>query len=123
MVCASLVVLAALAGCSDSGAQTSADCEAQVRVGDVVYTAIGTTERRAAPHASAERADCKDVGEDAAGSVFSEDPDEVATWAFDGHSPDKVLGVRYGKDSFGVFVADSVSADGIERIFTDLLDN
>jgi hypothetical protein len=85
-----------------------------------VYTSNGTSERRASRYASAERANCEDVGEAAAGSVFPADPSHVTTWAFDGYPPAKVLGVRYGKDSFGVFIADSVPADERERMYAGL---
>lgn len=88
-----------------------------------MYASIGTTERRASRHASAERADCEDVGADAAGSVFPDDPDEVATWTFEGYSHDQVLGVRYAGGSFGVFVAASLAAEDSRRIHADLSDD
>jgi hypothetical protein len=119
MVCVCLVAVVASGGCSGDP-QSSADCAAQVRADGVVYTSNGTTEHRASRYASAERADCHDVGNDAAGSVFPDEPDRVATWTFEGYAPTKVLGVRYSKDAFGVFVADSVSAEESQRIYADL---
>ncbi len=75
-----------VSGCSgDDSPQSTADCEAQVRAGDTVYTSYGFTERNAARHSVAERADCEDVGEDVAGSVFSENPQQVNTWSFPGY--------------------------------------
>lgn len=115
-----LVTVVAVGGCSGSGPQTFADCAAQVRADGVVYTSNGVTERKASKYASAERADCHDVGQDAAGSVFPDEPSQVATWTFPGYPPAKVLGVRYGTDSFGVFIADSVPSEERERIYEDL---
>ncbi len=120
VVCSSLAVAAASA-CSASGSQSSADCAEQVRTDSVVYTSHGVTERQPRRHASAERAECEDVGKDAAGSVFPDDPTRVATWAFDGYPPAAVLGVRYGNGSFGVFIADSLSVEERERIHEDLV--
>lgn len=114
-------MVAAVGGCSTSGGQqTSADCSAQVRADGIVYTSYGHTERKASTHLSAEVADCDDFGRDAAGSVFSETPPKVATWTFAGYPPAKVLGVRVGKDSFAVFVADSVPPEERDQIHEDL---
>lgn len=86
----------------------------------IVYTSHGYTERKATKYSSAEEADCQDVGPDAAGSVFSESSEQVTTWTFAGHPPAKVLGVRSGRDSFAVFVADSVNPEERDRIYEDL---
>lgn len=56
----------------------------------------------------------------AAGSVFPDDPDTVTAWTFDGYPATEVLGIRYGKNSFGVFVADTVPAEERDRIYADL---
>jgi hypothetical protein len=106
----------------NGGSQTSSDCSAQVRADGIVYTSHGYTERSATKHSSAEEADCEDVGPDAAGSVFPESPRHVTTWTFANYPPAKVLGVRSGnKDSFAVFVADSVPPDERDRIYEDLV--
>ena len=108
-------------GCAGSGgSQISSDCQAQVRADGVVYTSYGYTERRASRHAAADRADCDDVGEDAAGSVFAENAEQVSTWSFRGYPPDEVLGVRFDESSYEVFVADSVPDAERERIFREL---
>jgi hypothetical protein len=66
--------------CAESGgSRTSSDCQAQVRADGIVYTSYGYTERRASKHSIADRAGCEDVGEDAAGSVFPERPEQVTT--------------------------------------------
>lgn len=120
IACVGLLTVIAVSGCSGSDPQTSADCAAQVRVNGVVYTSYGITDRRAKKHSTAEQADCQDVGQDATGSVFPEQPHHVTTWEFPGYSPAKVLGVRYGDDSFGVFLAESLGPDERERVYADL---
>jgi hypothetical protein len=108
-------------GCSASGgSETSGDCQAQLRADGTVYTSYGYTERSATKFSSADEADCEDVGEDAAGSVFPEHPRQVTTWVFPGYPPEEVLGVRLDQDSFAVFVADSVSPEERDRIYEDL---
>jgi Family of unknown function (DUF6281) len=80
-------------GCSaDGGSRSSGDCSTQVRAEGIVYTSYGYTERNASRHSVAERADCDDVGEDAAGSVFPEHPQQVITWSFRGYPPEEVKG-------------------------------
>lgn len=68
----------------------------------------------------ADRADCDDVGEDAAGSVFPDNPERVTTWSFRGYPTEEVLGVRFDHDAFAVFVADAVPDAERERIFREL---
>lgn len=119
----SLPVLAAmvLGGCSmDSGSETSSDCASQVRADGVVYTSYGHTEHSATEFSSAEEADCDDVGDDAAGSVFPEEPRQVTTWAFPQYPPEDVLGVRFDQDTFAVFVADTVPPEKRDRIYKAL---
>ena len=107
-------------GCAGAGSHTAGDCSAQVRADGVVYTSHGYTERNATEHSTAEEADCEDVGQDAAGSVFPESPHRVTTWTFARYPAAKVLGVWSGKGSFAVFVADSVPPEERERIYEDL---
>lgn len=71
-------------------------------------------------HVTADQTNCDDVGRDSAGSVFPEEPAQVRTWAFESYSPAQVLGVPYGKNSFGVFIADTVGDDAQRRIYADL---
>lgn len=121
VVIVSLTLGFTLSGCSgDGGSQTSSDCQAQVRADGTVYTSYGYTERNASKHSVAERADCHDVGKGPAGSVFPENPQQVATWSFRGYPPEEVVGVRFDKDMFAVFVADSVPDAARERIYRGL---
>ena len=114
-----LVAGGVTSGCEDR-ATVAADCTRQIRVGDHVFTSNGYTQRGATRHGAADQAECHDVGVDAPGSVFPADPQQVRTWTFDGYSPDKVLGVRFGEDGFAVFVADSVRDHERNRIFEAL---
>ena len=117
-----LVVVAATA-CSQTGSQSSADCADQVRLAGVVYTWNGTTDREATRHASADRAECDDTGEDPQGSVFPDEPAQVQTWMIDGYSPAQVLGLRYDDGSYGVLIADILGADEQRRIRADLAED
>lgn len=120
-VAISLTLSFIVSGCSRDGrSQTESDCSAQVRADGIVYTSYGYTERKANRHSVADRADCDDVGEDATGSVFPEHPQQVTTWSFRGYPPEEVVGVRFDKNSFAVFVADSVPDAERQRIYRDL---
>ena len=117
----SLTLSVVTTACSgESSPQTARDCSSQVRADDIVYTSHGYTGREARRHSVAEAAECHDVGEDAAGSVFPEEPRHVTTWWFPGYPPEQVLGVRFDKHSFAVFVADSVPLAERERIWREL---
>jgi hypothetical protein len=75
IVIISLTLSFVVSGClGDGGSQTASDCSAQVRAAGIIYTSHGYTDRKASRHSVADRADCDDSGEDAAGSAFS-DPD------------------------------------------------
>ena len=108
----------AVAGCASGGG--SADCDAQIRSGNIVYTARGFTEIPAAKHGEAEVASCDDNGEDASGAYFPDDASRVTTWEFEGFSPDDVLGVRFEEGTLSVYVSDSVSLDERERLIKEL---
>lgn len=97
----------------------AADCQRQVRLNGVTYTSYGYTEREATRYAVVDEVECHDV-RPAVGSVFSDEPQKATAWSFAGYSPEMVLGVRFEKDSFAVFVADSVPTAESERIFRQL---
>lgn len=109
---------ALLVGCAASPPDGSAayECAPQVRFDGVVYSAYDYTDEDATKFGMADEAECHDVGPEAPGSVFPDTPDQVAVWTFDGYSSGQVLGVRFGQDSFSVFIADSVPRDEAERI-------
>lgn len=114
-------VLAALllAGCGSDG-EGSADCGSQVRLDGVVYTSHGFTQRGGERLGPVEVAECHDVGEDAPGSVFPDDPREVQAVRIPGHDADVALGVRFDDTSFRVYVAESVPDAEQERIYEEL---
>lgn len=117
----SMMLCFLVTGCAGSGvSETSSDCQAQLRADGIIYTSYGFTERKASRHSVADRADCDDIGEDAAGSVLPDNPEQVATWSFRGYPPDGVLGIRFDRGTFAVFVADSVPGAERERIFREL---
>ena len=123
VVTVSLTLLFLASGCSaEGGSPTSGDCSVRVRADGIVYSSYGYTERKPSRHSVADLAECEDVGEDAAGSVFPEHPQQVTTWSFRGYPPDVVVGVRFDRDSWAVFVADSVPDAERERIFRELDD-
>jgi len=97
-----------------------AECTPQVRLGNVIYTSYGYTDRQPKKFANAGEADCHDVGRDAPGSVFPAAPRQVAVWAFRGYPAEKVLGVRFDENSFAVHVAESVPRAEGNRIFREL---
>ena len=113
----------ALTACSSSPAETSADCSNQVRFEGKVYTGYAFTERVGTELGVAEKAECHDVGEDAEGSVFGDDPPEVKVWSFEGFSPDEIVGVRFDDQQFEVYLADSLAPADIERISEELSDS
>lgn len=125
VVAVSVTLTVLVSSCSEesSSSQATADCQEQVRADGVVYTSHGYTEQPASRHGVADRARCDDVGQDAAGSVFPEDPEQVTTWSFPGYPPEQVVGVRFDKDSFAVFVADTVADAERERIYRELGDD
>ncbi|HEX6338261.1 MAG TPA: DUF6281 family protein [Jiangellaceae bacterium] len=117
------VVLLALTACADNDGQAAADCASQIRRGERVYTGYAYTDRVGTELGTAESAECHDVGEDAAGSVFSADSPQVDVWSVDSYSPDDVLAVPFDDDSFQVFFSESLSAEDVERIAEDLADD
>ena len=120
---ACFIAAVTLAGCGADRreeAESAADCTNQVRLGGVIYSGYGYSDRRAKEFATADEAECHDVGVDASSSVFPADPRQVSVWAFPGYSPDKLLGVPFDKDTFEVFIAESVPHREMDRILDKL---
>ena len=115
LVVASMV----LGGCSNGGA-TDADCQQQVRLDGVVYAGWSVTEEDAQRFGEAEVADCDDTSEDAKGSYFAGEPEHVTVWSFDGYPPNRVLGVRFDKQSYTMFIDESLSGRDRDRIIRQL---
>lgn len=82
----------------------------------VVYVEAGFSEHNAARVGKADEADCEDVGEDARGSVFPDDPRQVTVWAFEGLDPRRVIGLRQGDGTFRYLIAERVPKSETARI-------
>lgn len=124
---AAATVACLLAGCASStkvpeGSEGSAayECTSQIRSNGVIYSGYGYTDQEATSLGTADEAVCHDVGQDAPGSVFPDDPHQVAVWTFAGYASNQVLGVRFGQDSFVIFIAESVPRHQADRIFSEL---
>ncbi|RYU14349.1 DUF6281 family protein [Nocardioides iriomotensis] len=110
-------LLTGCAGDTTSSEPSAAyECTPEIRFDGVVYSAYDYTDQGATKFGTADEADCHDVGREAPGSVFPNDPRQVAVWTFGGYTSEQVLGVRFGPDSFMVFIADSVPRDQAEHI-------
>ncbi|NUR10066.1 MAG: hypothetical protein HOQ45_24060 [Nocardioidaceae bacterium] len=113
----SLVALL-LSGCgggpSGSGSAT-ADCVLSIRTGGTAYVERGTTERPAAAAGHADGSACDDMGRDARGAYFPEEPRQVDVRTFDGVDPGRALGVRAGDGTYTVYVAEQADAQRIVR--------
>lgn len=113
-----------LAGCASSTkapeGSIAYECTSQIRSHGVIYSGYGYTDQEATRLGTADEAVCHDAGRDAPGSVFPDDPHQVAVWTFAGYAPGQVLGVRFGPDSFVVFIAESVPRSQGDRIFGEL---
>ena len=114
-----LVTALAAAGCQDAATE-AADCQGQIQVDGATFTSYGSAQRDATAHGTADQAECDDTGQNPAGSVFPDDPQQVETWRFAGYPPAEVLGVRSGGDGFEVYVADSLPDDERDRILEEL---
>jgi Family of unknown function (DUF6281) len=119
-----VVVAFLLAGCASSTkapeGSAAYECTSQIRLHGVIYSGYGYTDQEATSLGTADEAVCHDVGQDAPGSVFPDDPHQVAVWTFAGYASDQVLGVRLGQESFVVFIAESVPRDQADRILSEL---
>ena len=113
-----------LAGCASSTkapeGSVAYECTSQIRSHGVIYSGYGYSEQEATSLGTADEAVCHDVGRNAPGSVFPDDPHQVEVWTFAGYAPDQVLGVRFGPDSFVVFIAESVPRHQGDRILSEL---
>ena len=113
--------LAGCVGSTDAPEGSAAyECTTQIRLDGVIYSGYGYTDQEATEFGTADEAACHDVGLDAPGSVFPDDPDQVTVWTFAGYESDQVLGVRFGQDQFVVLIAESVPRDQADHIFSEL---
>jgi hypothetical protein len=68
---------------------------------------------------TAEEAECHDVGPNAEGSVFPDEPRQAVVWSFEGYASEEVVGVRFDRDSFIVYVNASTPRHRAEVITRD----
>jgi hypothetical protein len=98
-----------LAGCGSGAGVASGDCAAALRVDSTTFVEAGSTRQAASRAGQAERALCEDVGADARGIYFPEQPDPVDVWSFDGQDPRDVLGVRRAGGRYDFYIAADLS--------------
>ena len=115
-----LVTAGCASGTNAPEGSAAYECTMQIRLDGVIYSGYGYTDQEATRLGTADEAVCHDVGRDAPGSVFPDDPNQVAVWTFTGYAPDQVLGVRFGQDSFAVLIAESVPRHQADRILSEL---
>ena len=102
--------LLVLAGCATSESSPPAqDCAVAVRHQGTVYVEAGLTTQRGARLGTADVSSCDDMGEDAKGTYFSDEPDHVTVWSFRGQDPGRVLGVRAPGGVRRVLVAENLT--------------
>ncbi len=110
------LLLALVAGCGDDDPPgDTSDCSLSIRTNGITYDEIGFVNGPAQPVGRAELASCDDVGEDARGAYFPDDPRQVDVWSFEGQAPDLALGVLESDDRYRVFVADGEDAAEVLR--------
>ena len=88
-----------------------------IRYKGKVYNGIGIDSTSAPTRklGVAERAACDDIGRKV-GVSFTEKPDHVKAWAYDGVDPDVAIGVRDFSGRFVVLVAEEIPESKAQRI-------
>ena len=104
-----LVMIFPLLGCGGPESPAGSDCSLAVHRDATTYIEAGFTEHAASKVGKADGADCDDMGADARGAYFAENPHQVDVWSFDGLDSSKVIGVRESNGIFRVFIAEAVS--------------
>lgn len=93
-------VTALLPGCSSSTG--AADCSTTVRYEGDVYRESGFTDTVAEEIGTADLADCDDVGVDAKGSHFPDNPEQVTVWSIPGKDSAQVIVIAYPDGGYRV---------------------
>ena len=103
-----------------NGTATGASCVAQLRLNGVVYDGWDYVERAEGQRVGlADMASCDDVGRDARGSYFPDEPRTVEVWSLSPVETTKAVGVLQGR-GFTVYVADGLSDEERQRVFEQL---
>ena len=114
-----VILTVAFSACSQSGGeggQTAGDCAAAVRFEGAVYVEGGFSDQPAKRLGRADRASCSDVGPDARGVYFADDPAPAPVWSYAGYDPAQVVGVRESGRTFRVFLAEDLPAGAKREI-------
>ncbi len=103
-----------------NGAVTGGSCVAQLRLNGVVYDGWDYVERAEGQRVGlAEMASCDDVGRDARGSYFPDEPRTVEVWSLPPVETTKAVGVLQGR-GFTVYVAAGLSDEERQRVLEQL---
>ena len=106
--CAIPAVLVAAMGCSTAGTGAF-DCATVVRLGATEYIERGFTRDVGTPLGDADLSECDDVGADARGAYFPEDPTTVNAWAVPGFDTSDVVAITYNDRLYGVLVSEDAA--------------
>ena len=102
--------LLVLAGCTTAESSPAApDCAVAVRHQGTVYVEAGLTTHRGTRVGEVDLSSCDDMGEDARGTYFPDDPEHVTVWSFRGQDPGRVLGVAVPGGVRRVLVAEDLT--------------
>jgi len=86
-----------------------------VRFAGTVYVEGGSTTRDGVSLGQGEESSCADVGREAGGTYFADDPAQVALWSLEGLDPAHVVAVQE-LGGFRVFLAEDLSASDRQEI-------
>ena len=92
-----------LLGCASSTG--TADCATTVRYEGSIYRESGFTDTVADEIGMVDLADCDDMGADAQGSYFSDNPEQVAAWSLPGKDVARLIAIPTGDGRYNVMKA------------------
>ncbi len=110
-----LLVLLVSCGEGEGESGGDSDCGLAIRSEGTVYSEAGFVKGPAKSVGQADFASCDDVGEDARGAYFPDDPRQVEVWSFEGQDTGRVLGTLESNGRYRVFVAEGQDADEVLR--------
>lgn len=104
----------------DGSGSSSASCVAQLRLNGVIYDGWAYVERAERQRVGqADLASCEDVGREARGNVFPEEPQRVEVWSLPPVESTKAVGVVQGR-GFTVYLARGLSDEDRQRVLDQL---
>lgn len=113
-----LTLTVALSACSQPGGEggASADCAVAVRFEGTIYVEAGFSRLAAEKLGSGDLSSCADVGRDARGMYFADDPAHVSVWSFPGFDSGHVIGVRESEQRVRVLFAENLPISAKRQI-------